>query len=520
MNVPARASRLLTDILLEAGVVTQEQIDLGLARQRKTGLRIGESLVEMGTVRAEDIGWALARQLGIPFVDVSLDAIDHELVRGFGDTLLHRLQALPLVRGADSLSVAFADPTDPDSLAEIERIAGCPLEMGVATPMAIRSALDAVFGHRREINLVDTGVADSTPHNVLWDRTGSAFVAFHVRQALLVGATELHFIPSGGALMVEHRVGGRLVPHAQEPASAIYGVLARLESQGVPVVDALTRWGTGRFELEIANRRVQVEASLLVEEDGIVVVMSLTPCGSRVPSLDDLGAAPPDLARVRDALAEPEGLVLIAAPPRAGGTTTLVSLLDAIDRAGRRVLHFGRKPALPLPAGVHLVNDADPVAGAWQNMARGLGADVVALDGVAADCWHELAGPAASGRLLLARVEAGDALGLLARLARLDARDVVAERLRFVWHQRLAPTDGAAKLGDDGRRADRQAVVEVVHATDAVRDALREGASAARFREALLQDGGRPSTGRGVTGGARKSGAEGAGDAHPAPGGS
>src|SRR5262245_42266473 len=104
MHVAARQpARRLTDILVEAGVLTQEQIEAGLGRQRETGQRIGEALVDLGAVSEEDIGWALARQLGIPFMDVSLEAIDHDLIRRFGEKLLHRLQAVPLVRGEGTM---------------------------------------------------------------------------------------------------------------------------------------------------------------------------------------------------------------------------------------------------------------------------------------------------------------------------------------------------------------------------------------------------------------------------------
>ena len=73
MAEPTRVyARRLTSILVEAGVVTSEQVDAGLSRQRTTGRKIGESLVEMGVATEEDIGWALAHQLDLTFVDLSL----------------------------------------------------------------------------------------------------------------------------------------------------------------------------------------------------------------------------------------------------------------------------------------------------------------------------------------------------------------------------------------------------------------------------------------------------------------
>ena len=98
----------LTDILLEAGVVTAEQIDTALEHQRTAGVRVGEALVELGAASEADIGWALARQLGFTYLDLTPGALDPELVRSFPEGLLRRLLAVPLLRADNVLSVALA----------------------------------------------------------------------------------------------------------------------------------------------------------------------------------------------------------------------------------------------------------------------------------------------------------------------------------------------------------------------------------------------------------------------------
>src|SRR5436190_14750904 len=87
----------LTRILIQAGVVTEQEVDLAIARQQETGLRSGELLVQMGVATEEDIGWALARQLNLTFIDPRPDALDPDLIRSFPEELLRRLDALPLV---------------------------------------------------------------------------------------------------------------------------------------------------------------------------------------------------------------------------------------------------------------------------------------------------------------------------------------------------------------------------------------------------------------------------------------
>src|SRR5262249_61463982 len=106
-RAPSRALTL-TRILIEAGVVTEQEVDLAIARQRETGLRSGELLVQMGVATEEDIGWALARQLDLTFIDPRPEALDHDLIRSFPEEMLKRLDALPLVIEGDAVAVACA----------------------------------------------------------------------------------------------------------------------------------------------------------------------------------------------------------------------------------------------------------------------------------------------------------------------------------------------------------------------------------------------------------------------------
>ena len=76
-------TRTITSILIEAGTLTQAQVQAGLDRQKQTGTRIGQALVELGVVTEQDIGWALARQLGIPFIDLMPETLDRELIASF-----------------------------------------------------------------------------------------------------------------------------------------------------------------------------------------------------------------------------------------------------------------------------------------------------------------------------------------------------------------------------------------------------------------------------------------------------
>src|SRR6185503_4558902 len=126
-------------------------------------------------------GWALARQLELPFMDPQPDALDRDLLKSFPDGLLVRLDAVPLVMEDATLSVALADPTDSEGLEELSQAAGRPLTLAVATPTSIRRVLLNVLGVRRpEAAPAPATIATDQKFDVQWDRSGTTFLLFHV----------------------------------------------------------------------------------------------------------------------------------------------------------------------------------------------------------------------------------------------------------------------------------------------------------------------------------------------------
>ena len=193
----------LTRILIQAGVVTEQEVDLAIARQRGTGLRSGELLVQMGLATEEDIGWALARQLDLTFIDPRPETLDHELIRSFPEDVLRRVDALPLVVEDDMVAVAFADPTHHEAIDEITLVAGRPLRIAVATPSAIRRGLREVFGTRgpdRAVAGLATGHATVHASALKQHQVGAMFLRERLNEALKAGAAEIHGQPKWAPL--------------------------------------------------------------------------------------------------------------------------------------------------------------------------------------------------------------------------------------------------------------------------------------------------------------------------------
>lgn len=480
----------ITDILLEAGVVSAEQIQRALAHQRETGTRIGEALVELGAANEADIGWALARQMGYTFLDLTPAALDGDLVRSFPEGLLRRLAAVPLVRAEDTLSVAFGDPTDREAVSELEHVAGVKIVPSVAVPSAIYRALDLlVESHPEAARPGGTHHAHHTHRaTLLREGSGAHLLAGQLRRALAANATEIHYLPAGDEMRVFHRIQGHMVFAGTGPHSITYLLLARLEALGGPAYDGEQVHTSGRAVCPLGDRDVLLDVSLLGSEEGLAITLGLRDAGGVVPELESLGLEAVDLACVREVLAQPAGLVLLSGPERSGCSTTLASMLAAIATEGRRTVAFERATGTPLAAPSRLSLPAPVARQHWADIVVGQNADVVALDDVFTG--EDVAGvlaSAASGRLLLATTDWSDSFALVDYLGtRPGGAQILADRLRLIVQQRMARF---VAPGGETAPAPTRPVFEVLVVSDTLRGALRDGASVAKLRQIAVADG-------------------------------
>ena len=459
-SAPSR-SLPLTRILTQAGVVTDQQVELAIARQRETGLRSGELLVQMGMATEEDIGWALARQLNLTFIDPRPETIDHDLVRSFPEDLLRRHDVLPLVVEDDLVAVAFADPTDHEAIDELTLAAGRPLRLAVATRSAIRRVLRDTYGIRHhDRHAADRAAAGHTA-SLHQHHAGAVFLLERLEEARQAGAGEIHLMPHPDRLEVWHRVAGRLVAAGPHPRDGLSEVLAWIEALDGPALRPDERHAWGRVACPAGPAAIELAVSLLRQPAGVCVTIEpLT--APMEPAIERLGLDAVDVARLREALSAPAGLGLVAGPPGSGGSTTLEAIAVELERDLRRCVRWN---AAARPGGADHDSTADGMA-----TARVHGADVVALDDVPAHALADTLAPTGSGSWVVARVVAADTFALLEQLAATPLeRAALAGRLRFVVQQRRAwrARDAAASR--------RCSVFEVLVVDDGLRQALRAG---------------------------------------------
>lgn len=463
--MPNSPTRTLTSILVECGIVSEEQVSQGLSRQRETGGLIGETLVTLGFTSEESIGWALSKRLGIPYVDVLPETIDAAQVKRFPETLLRRISAIPLFGLRNELILAMADPTDQDAIQDLKTAVGGPISIVIGSHGAIRRAIDRACGAKPDAvwdpaplgGLPAPGQAAGPRIDGAPDVAATNLLLFHVRSARAKGASEIHFVPSHDRIAILYRTDAGLEaqePERAESAGQLRGGLATLGVPDIDGRDALVRSGSLPFEVE--GERMSLDVSHCATILGISTVIRMRPRAGAAPELTDLGVSPIAEAEIREMVEGPEGLVIVYGAPRSGGSLVLAALATLAARADRRTLVLEPAATAPHPSDATRVRftSRDAAAAQWEELIVGQGADVVVLDDVLrGDSIRSALSGASMGRLLFVRTDWLDGQALLHHLSSdRNGRSVLAYRPFAMLGLPTARREGSAAWSDSGER--------------------------------------------------------------------
>ena len=347
-----RTNAPIGETLVEAGVVTREEVVAALTEQRVTRERIGDILVRRGALGAAELVRTLAKQFGIRFVDLADQLPDPAAARLLPEHFARRFQAVGLCLDGDRLVVAMANPSDIFALDDIRTLTGREITPAMAVPKHVEAALDRLFraGTGAEAALVAasdevTVVAgslsvDAAGALTVGDDDGPVvrFVHEILARAVNDGASDLHVEPTRGEMRIRFRVDGVLRDIMAVPKPLQARVVSRIKIMSEMDIADRRAPQDGRATTLVDGRRVDLRVVSFPTTNGEAVVVRLLDKSSMVLELDQLGFRPSVLVRWRQSCHQTSGAILVTGPTGSGKSTTLYATLQEISGPDRNVI--------------------------------------------------------------------------------------------------------------------------------------------------------------------------------------
>lgn len=327
-----------------------EQISSEFIKQKKPFIRY---LVEDKHYSAPNIANVLSKSFGHPLVD--LKDFDFSLLpEGVrNEKLIRKHNALPVFLRGKVLFVAMSDPTNLDALEEIQFNSGYATELLITDEVGLQSCIEKVLEQDSDaldisdidneelagIDVEDTDRDDEPASSA--DKEDAPIVVYINKillDAIKKGASDLHFEPYEKSYRIRFRIDGILTEVAAPPASLSSRMAARLKVMSKLDIAERRVPQDGRIKLALSKKKsIDFRVSTLPTMWGEKIVMRILDSSSAMLGIDMLGYEPEQKEIYMEALAQPQGMILVTGPTGSGKTVSLYTGLNILNTAERNI---------------------------------------------------------------------------------------------------------------------------------------------------------------------------------------
>lgn len=338
----------LGQVLLDRGIVTEEQIQQALERQQQQGHQklLGELLVDMGYCSENQIASALAHAYGVPYAQVTPKICDPAVVEILPRDFLEEHAVLPLFKVYDALTVAVSEPSNVFLIDEIERLSNCKVQVVCATVKDIHATLQTYMPAANvfviddiidDAALEDFALIESITEDIseLEQAAGQSPVVRLVNSllynAVRENASDIHIEPDDKRLRVRYRVDGRLYEKMRPPYQMHSAIVSRIKIMAELDIAQRRLPQDGSIHVLMEGRPIDLRVSVMPGNFGEKVVVRVIDAKKILNSLEALGFSYDNLELFREKIKAPNGIVLVTGPTGSGKNTTLYAALAELN---------------------------------------------------------------------------------------------------------------------------------------------------------------------------------------------
>ena len=450
-SAPQRKIRI-GDLLVSNAVITEAQLMAALTEQKKTGQKLGYTLVEMGFIDETRLLEFLSQQLQIPLVDVVGYRADPQVVRLLPETVARRYRMVVLENRQQDVLLGMADPTDLFAFDEASRLLKKRVRQAVVREADLLRMLGRWYQERQDLSELagelhqELSAGDVDLQQML--TTIAAEDAPVVRllqklfeEAIQLKASDIHIEPEERVLRIRQRIDGVLQERVMDEVRIASALVQRLKLLANLDISEKRLPQDGRFQIKVKSRQVDVRLSTMPVAHGEAVVMRLLDQTSGILRFEELGMPDAIRARLRGIIRRPHGMLLVTGPTGSGKTTTLYAALSELNTPQHKIITVEDPVEYRLPR-VNQVQVHEQIGLTFARVLRtALRQDPdVILVGEMRDLDTAQIGlrAAITGHFVLSTLHTNSAVGTISRLVDMGAQGyVIATALQAVLAQRL-----------------------------------------------------------------------------------
>ncbi len=536
-----RRSESLGQILLDEGLVTREQLDKAIHTQQRSGGHLGRILVEQGVLTDQQLAKVLALQWGLPYVELGSLEIDDTVVKLIPQHLAQRHKVLAIERTRKKLKLAIADPLNVVAFDDVRLVTGLEIEPVVAAEEDILAAIGRYYSGgidldeaMRQAAAAEVDVPEEKAEDLSVEKLRTLteeapvvrLVNLIISQAIADGASDIHIEPHRRSVQVRYRIDGLLHDVMTPPKSLQPAIVSRVKIMANLDIAERRLPQDGRIHVVIENKEYDLRVSTLPTVFGEKVVMRILDQSSTRLGLNKLGFTPSMLEIWETLVSKPYGMILVSGPTGSGKTTTLYSTLHKINTLDKNILtiedpveyqlprvnqvHVNPKAGLTFASGLRAFLRQDPdiiMVGEIRDRETAEIAIQASLTGhLVLSTIHTNDAPSATTRLIDMGIEpflvSSSLIGVLAqRLARTicsHCKEAYTPPVEALHRLGLRPEEGEEIVFYRGRGCDRckgtgykgrTGIFELMVMSEAIRELVLKGASAAQIRDQAVAEG-------------------------------
>ncbi|MGH2721761.1 MAG: GspE/PulE family protein, partial [Actinomycetota bacterium] len=440
----------LGEVLLEEGLISYEHLQEAVEGQRRLGRSLGRILIDKGFVTESNLVAALAKRLGLQFVDLTEFQIDPSASALIPESLARRYKALPVGFDGGKVVVAMSDPSNVLAQDDIRTLTGREIAPVVATATDIVAAISRIHRLDRSVESITADLAveeEEAPdiaraRELVEEAPIVKLVNLLITQAVEQRASDIHIEPQEKDLRIRYRIDGVLHEVMRPPKSIQSGVLSRLKIMAEMDIAERRVPQDGRVGLVVGGRAIDLRVASLPTVYGEKIVLRILDKSNVLLRLEDLGFGPQSFERYEDSFLKPYGAILVCGPTGSGKSTTLYATLNIINSVDRNIITVEDPVEYRLPG----VNQIQTNNKAGLNFASALRSilrsdpDVVLIGEIRDRETAQIAIEASlTGHLVLSTLHTNDAPSAVSRLIEMGVEPfLVSSSVDAVLAQRLA----------------------------------------------------------------------------------